>query len=233
MTDANMQAFFDHAKSEMPRESCGVIIIQKGKERLIICKNKSLDPGQFVLDPADYARASMLGEVVSIVHSHVFIPPFPSEADKVACEATGIEWLICSVPTNSWFSFAPSGFKAPLIGREWSHGILDCLSIVQDYHKENFGIEIMDFDREEEWWDHGQNIINLENWEKAGFHQVPIEGLKKHDVLLMQVGSKVANHLGVYLGDDQLLHHLSRRLSSRDVYSGYYRKHTVKVLRYA
>jgi len=50
----------------------------------------------------------------------------------------------------------------------------------------------------------------------------------------MQVQSKngVPNHAGVYLGDGIMLHHLYGRLSSRDVYGGYWREVTRLTLRH-
>ena len=48
----------------------------------------------------------------------------------------------------------------------------------------------------------------------------------------MQVASPVPNHAAVYLGDGLILHHLQGRLSSRDVYGGYWQKITTHILRY-
>ncbi len=232
MTDENKDIFYKHAISVMPKEACAVLVIRKGREQLFICENKSTICDQFTLCPNDYARAADAGEIVAIVHSHVFQPPAPSEADKVSCEATKLEWFICSVPNGHWHSFKPSGFKAPLVGRTWSHGVLDCYSLVRDYYREILKIELMDFDREFEWYFRGHNLYCEENLSKAGFRQVDISDLKPNDGLIMQVRAPVPNHAGVYLGDDQFLHQLSGRLSSRDVYAGYYRKHTIKVVRY-
>jgi cell wall-associated NlpC family hydrolase len=48
----------------------------------------------------------------------------------------------------------------------------------------------------------------------------------------MQVASPVPNHAAVYLGDGLILHHLQGRLSSRDVYGGYWQKVTTHALRH-
>lgn len=221
----------EFAKTELPREACGVVIIEKGHEVFVPCRNISELHDQFEIHPEDYAGAEDRGEVVRIVHSHPYARPFPSEADKVSCEQTGIPWSIVSVPDGEWFDFDPTGYKAPLVGREWAHGVLDCYSIIVDYYREELGIQIPDFDREFEWWMKGQNLY-LDNFEKAGFKSVPIESIRKHDVILMQVMSPVVNHGAIYLGDDKMLHHLHRRLSCRDVFGGYWRKHTVKVVRH-
>ncbi|MGZ6477654.1 MAG: C40 family peptidase [Bdellovibrionales bacterium] len=232
MSPENKKIFFDYALSQMPNEACGVIVIEKGRERLVVCKNKSIFNDQFSMDSADYAKASLMGEVIGIVHSHVNLASTPSEADKVSCEATGLEWFICSVPNGAWSEFKPSGYEAPLIGRTWAHGVLDCYSLVRDLYKKELKIDLIDFDREVEFWEKGFDLYCDENFKKAGFVDVPFSDLRKYDGILMKIKSKVINHAGVYLGDDKFIHHLMRRLSSRDVFAGYYRKHTVKIVRH-
>jgi hypothetical protein len=48
----------------------------------------------------------------------------------------------------------------------------------------------------------------------------------------MQVASPVPNHAAIYLDDGPILHHLQGRLSSRDVYGGYWQKITTHTLRH-
>lgn len=33
---------------------------------------------------------------------------------------------IGGIPSEDWVRIEPTGFVAPLVGREWSHGVLDC-----------------------------------------------------------------------------------------------------------
>ena len=40
------------------------------------------------------------------------------------------------------------------------------------------------------------------------------------------------NHVGVYVGEQRLLHHVKGRLSSRDIWGGYYQKNTGRIVRY-
>ena len=58
-------------------------------------------------------------------------------------------------------------------------------------------------------------------------------GLKRGDLVLMALENSKLNHCGVYLGDQMLLHHIRGRLSSRDVYGGYYLKSTGRALRHS
>jgi cell wall-associated NlpC family hydrolase len=74
--------------------------------------------------------------------------------------------------------------------------------------------------------------LYLDNFGSAGFHTTDLADLQVGDVLLMQVASPVPNHAAVYLGDGLILHHLQGRLSSRDVYGGYWHKVTTHALRH-
>lgn len=218
-----------HALREMPRESCGLVIVRKGREVYRPCRNLAQGADQFTIDPDDYEAAEAEGEIIAVVHSHPNISPEPSQADLVGCEASGLEWHIVNVPTGAWYSFKPSGYVAPLVGRVFSHGQLDCYAIVRDWYKQQRGIDLPDFVRHDDWWLRGENLY-LDNFARAGFETCI--ALHEGAVLLMQIGSPVPNHAAIYLGDDMILHHLQGRLSSRDVYGGYWRKCTVRTLRY-
>lgn len=233
MSPENRALFHAHALQSMPREACALLLVEKGREKLILCPNRSADPDSFQIAPEDYASAEDRGEIIAVVHSHVFISAQPSEADRVSCEASGLEWFIHSVPTGAWFSFRPEGYQAPLVGRQFSHGVLDCYTLIRDYYSRQLNIEIPDFDREFEWWERGGNLYE-ENFEKAGFFEVKsgLKDLRPHDVLLFQIHSKVINHGAVYLGADVMLHHLNKRLSSREIFGGMYKKNCVKVVRH-
>lgn len=65
---------------------------------------------------------------------------------------------------------------------------------------------------------------------------MPVAGgvadIRVGDVIVMQVRAPVPNHAGVYIGDGLMLHHLYNRLSSRDVYGGYWQECTRIVLRH-
>lgn len=218
-----------HAMAEIPREACGLLVVRKGREVYRPCRNLATGDDQFTIAPDDYEAAEAEGEVIAVVHSHPFIPATPSQADLVSCEASGLEWHIVSVPNGTWHSFRPSGYTAPLVGRVFSHGVLDCYSIIRDWYAQERGIELLDFDRSDGWWNRGENLY-LDNFGKAGFRAC--QELHPGAVLLMQIGSRVPNHAAIYLGDDLIVHHLQGRLSSRDVYGGFWRKHTTHILEY-
>lgn len=235
MNENTKQDALEHAKSVFPAEACGLVVIVKGKERFWPCRNISpVANDQFAIDPVDYAAADEAGEIVAIFHSHVYINAEPSQADLVSCEVTGLKWYILSLPTEVWNEFEPSGYEAPLVGRVHSWGSLDCWTIVWDWYKREKGVELLNVPRTRDFWRDGTDILGS-NYKKAGFRDLEEgEELEVGDVILMQTGDTVVpNHVALYIGDDQILHHAEGRLSSRDVYGGWYKKHTVKVVRYA
>jgi cell wall-associated NlpC family hydrolase len=186
---------------------------------------------QFVIHPEDYAAADDQGQIVGVVHSHPGLPPNPSQADKVACEASGLPWFIVGIPSEDWAQLEPCGYIAPLVGREWSHGVLDCYALLRDWYQAERGIELPNYERFDDWWKRGENLY-LKNFAGAGFQALESDDPQPGDCFLMQVASPVPNHAAVYLGDGLILHHLQGRLSSRDVYGGYWQKVTTHVLRY-
>ena len=219
-----------HAARDYPRESCGLVVVRKGRPHYMMCRNVAERNEHFVIHPADQAAAEDAGELLLVVHSHPNISPLPSQADMVGCESSGVPWLIVNWPTGAVHQFSPSGYAAPLYGRQFSHGVLDCYAFIQSYYLQALGLVLPDFGRPDEWWLKGQNLY-LDGFAAAGFEQVA--GVPQmHDGLLMRVGAPVPNHGAVFLGDGCIGHHQMGRLSSRDVYGGWYEKITTHVLRH-
>src|SRR5690242_1133361 len=116
----------------------------------------------FVMHPEDYAAAEDAGEVVAIFHSHPDASCKPSEADRVGCEASRLPWHVLGWPSGQWGYCEPCGFKLPLVGRVFQHGVVDCWACVRDGLRELAGIEVQDFHRDDDWWLRGQNLY-MEN----------------------------------------------------------------------
>lgn len=237
MMPATREAICAHAAQVYPRESCGVILIRKGREQYYPCRNLSVQADQFELHYEDYAAAEEVGAITAIVHSHPSRSAQPSQADLVGCENSGLPWVIVSWPTGTMYEWTPTGYQAPLIGRVFTHGRLDCYTLIRDYYQRELGIALPEFARRDHWWTDGQNLYR-DNFEAAGFVTIAPDQLRRHDVILIQLGTEatnpkhVPNHGAVYVGDGVILHHPMNRLSGRDVFGGLWLKQAMLYLRH-
>ena len=228
-----------HAKDQDPKESVGLLVNIKGKERYFPCNNLSMTAHQcFILDPVDYVKASNQGDIVAVVHSHPVTPPVASQADKISCEQSKLPWHIVNPKTEQWGYYEPSGYKAPLLGRQWVWGVADCLSLVTDWYSQEKGIylkeatrpltpEIFEKDlKSKEDGDFNNYLLTI------GFRLLtPNEKLENGDVLAMSIVGKGLDHVGIFI-DGDVLHHLGDRLSCREPYSEWLLKCTGGRYRY-
>lgn len=220
-----------HATASPAREMCGLLTVPAGKLRFMPCRNVAEHDTEFEIHPADYIAAEADG-IIAVVHSHLHDSPEPSMADRVGCERSGLPWVIVSVTTGALKIVEPEGYAAPLIGRPFVHGVLDCFALARDYYATQ-GIAVLDFDRRPDWWDKGDDLLRPESFSKAGFVIVLDGSLKANDGIIMQNGhTAVPNHVGVYLGDGVMLHHPGGRLSCRVPYGGYWEKVTRYIVRH-
>ncbi len=223
-----------HAKDQDPKESCGLLINIKGKEKYYPCKNLSNYSQQcFIIDPEDYAKAEDSGKVLAVIHSHPVTPPVASQADMISCEESGLVWHIVNPKTEQWGFYKPSGYKPPLIGRHWVWGITDCWSLVRDWYKENLGITLRDWDRPTTPEEFVENPMFEKCAWRTGFRQLrPDEKLENGDLLFMSIMATGLNHVAIFL-DGDVLHHLADRISCKEPYNQWLLKCTGMRLRYA
>ena len=223
-----------HAKEQDPKESCGLLLEIKGKEKYFPCKNLSTYSQQcFIIDPDDFVKAEETGNILAVIHSHPVTPPIASQADKISCEDSKLPWHIVNPKTEQWGYYEPSGYKPPLIGRHWVWGITDCWSLVRDWYKEEKNIILRDWDRPTT----PQQFLEKPLFEscawRTGFRELrPDEKLINGDVLLMSILNPTLNHVAIFL-DGDVLHHLADRISCKEPYNQWLLKCTGKRYRYA
>ena len=103
-----------------------------------------------------------------------------------------------------------------LYGREYEFGVTDCFEAMRDYLAEqNISIPPRIL-FEDNWFEKGLDYFAPEIVKDWGGEEISIEEIQKNDVLTFSVQSKVANHCGVYLGNDVFYHHAENRLSCRE-----------------
>lgn len=236
---ATLEAAQAHAADCYPHESCGLIVMAEDGERYIPCNNAHEKPSEhFRLSGEDFAEAEELGEVKAVVHSHPNASGAPSDADRVQCELSELPWHILSVgmvdgkPDFGMQGYCePCGYEAPLEGRQFAHGILDCFTLFKDFLWREFGIRLNNYDREDDWWNKGQELYSMDRLNTEGLFQIKDEP-KRGDIILMNIRSKVPNHAAVYLGNGQMLHHLHGKLSRTEPYGGMWAERTCYIVRH-
>ncbi|WP_391528483.1 C40 family peptidase [Photorhabdus akhurstii] len=231
MRENTLKAIFAHAESAYPHECCGVIAQKSRVEKYFPCRNLATEPEeQFHLDPVDYINAEDWGTVTAIVHSHPDATTQPSELDKAQCDATELPWIIVSWPEGDLRTVQPRG-ELPLIGRPFVLGHTDCWGLIMSYFKQEHDIALNDYRVDYHWWENSKENRYLDNWYECGFREFSGEP-KVGDMVIMQVSAPVANHAGILLSDNMLLHHMCGQLSQRVPYGGYWKERTVRVLRH-
>lgn len=237
-----MRDILDHAKEDYPNEIAGVI----SEGRYYQCRNIAADPlKESQMHPADYKEFE--GKIEALVHSHPDASSKMSGADKVMMEFFKIPYVIVGYPNQDFGVYVPTGYKAPLIGRKFYHGVLDCYTLIRDFYDRELGIAIPDFERDDKWWEK-PNAASLyeDNFASAGF--MPVNDLQYGDVLITTYGDSLyPNHALVYLasqgqlkseetseaiGASMMMHHMYGRKSSREVYGEDWRDRTKLILRH-
>ncbi|QIM63138.1 phage tail protein [Pasteurellaceae bacterium Orientalotternb1] len=232
--DELKQEIIEYCKTAEPNEACGFVVLgyQNSEPQFLPSENVAGDPEHFFeIAPDDFIRAEQQGEIVAVVHSHPHSATSRGEmrlsiADRQMQDLLQFDfWLVCDGELQNF------PVIRPLVGREFVHGQTDCYSTFRDFYY-LAGADLPDFERTDEWWANGGDLY-LQNMACHGFKRLdPDEILQVGDVILMQVGADVPNHAAVYLGEQMVLHHSPKRLSKRDLYDGYWLKHTHSIWRF-
>lgn len=214
----NFHDFVTHAIARYPKEACGFIV----DGNFIPVDNVSPSPTtDFKISVADMAEH--LDRATAIVHTHTqassvigLDPRTPSKEDMEAQLAAALPFHIYYCDGNNVSEPISLGDpdRPPLVGREFIFNAQDCLTLTTDYYATR-GIALPSIARDWDWFDRGEDLIDKlhEPW---GFVPVPIEQAREGDLFLIKNRAGQINHMGVYLGGDQLLHHLVHQLSRVD-----------------
>lgn len=115
------------------------------------------------------------------------------------------------------------------IGRPFKYGTSDCCSLLIEFYEKELGIVIPKVHNVEGWWEEGENLY-VDNIAASGFEEVV--DIQIYDVILIKLMSSVPNHAAIYLGDGNILHHVTGRLSSIVPLTGFWLKNISIIARY-
>ncbi|MGZ8497421.1 MAG: NlpC/P60 family protein [Candidatus Binatia bacterium] len=236
------------ALEEHPNEACGIVTKIGKRLKAIKCRNIADTPKtNFVIGSDEYRHWLDTSGVYAIWHTHVddSRPMTPSPTDRAACNMTAVDWIIIDLKTREdgnvelgelFFVIPEEIEEEPYVGRNYIYGVRDCFTLMADYYRRELGVTIdfraPGYPEVSNWQEKGHNLL-ADSYEKAGFVRLIKQPALPGDLFLIQMGAAVPDHVALYLGDDKILHHLSGRLSTIDVYGGgFWQKHTTHHLRW-
>ena len=170
----------------------------------------------------EFDGSVLIEEPDVIIHSHCHNGlsnedhRVPSYEDMQNQLLTATEWAICvtdGLTCTDPVYWGNPNHRPPLIEREFIPNIQDCLSLVQDWYYETWGIVIPNHPREPEWALTGHTYMD-DLYKDFGFTtEVAWEDMRFGDVLMMKCLSATSNHVAVYLGDGNIIHHGAGQIS--------------------
>ena len=128
-----------------------------------------------------------------------------------------------------------SNFKYEhLEGKNFNLGVQDCFTVVHQFFYDNFGIEMENFARPNDWDAEKDNLIE-HCWPKSGFEKLDVDEHwppRPGDIMVCNVGGSVPNHLVIYLGKNTILHHKVGMLSGSELMRPAWKRYTSFLLRH-
>lgn len=192
----------------------------KNKGKIFVVQNE----GKPIL--SDYITEDLVGVVIYKEDKNIFSI---SENERKEMNTLKVPFVTLGSSRDISEVFIPDRFfeNAKLVNRPFLHGMFDCYTLIRDYYRRNFNIMLpTNMQRNWEWWTEGSNLY-VDNARSYGFEEV--NEIKKHDVLVMSIGSQVPNHGAIYLGDNKILHHIGGRFSTIENLKSSY-KHSLSVI---
>lgn len=122
-----------------------------------------------------------------------------------------------------------------LVGRPFTGlGRDDCFKLVRDFFRDNFSIVIRDYARPCDWSSDELDLMRLCH-RREGFDILTdwrAPDLRPADLLCVAVGEANPNHFAVFVGDNQIVHHLYGKMSRVEPFRDFWRNKTSFVLRH-
>lgn len=225
LTDKLKARILEHAATDAAHEICGLIIENAQGLDYFPCRNAADNPADFfVIDPDDWIAAEENAGVVAVVHSHINGKPFLSTQDRLNQIQTALPWVLVSDGLVRVFECRPK-----LLGRAFVYGQSDCCTLYRDAlhlcgvdipESVRFGLD-EDIERQ-------QIITHLKRY---GFRKVAADEIRPGYAAVFSIGGE-ANHIGMYIGQDTLLHHLTDRPSRKEHFGGYLKSRLHSVWRH-
>ena len=237
----NREFIKNHALEDTPKECCGFLYsdedtgLVKTKKARNIAKEKNIS---FSVDTLDYFKTSNLGQIKAIYHSHTNGNPDFSLKDKEDSLKHKIDFVLYDLTSDTFKVFRHEHEKIEILEKKFKWGQSDCISLVQDYLNKSVGYNLLLpkslNDRDSKWRAKSKSFVeetfelNKKNLIKVSFNT--IEDLKQGDILCFSIKDNV-DHFGVYISNNNFLHHKIGRRPNCEKIDKYF-KNLTQVYRY-
>lgn len=220
------------AINSIPNECCGLICSGENNCCIITCKNISPNPKySFRINEEDFLNND---NIIAYYHSHVTGSSELSKLDRINSEITQLPICVYSCENDEYGIYYPRKYKINLEGRPFIWSITDCASLVSDYFEKNYeGGFVYDSKPEKEISRFGSDDIkNKQFFDKGanGFGRIGKNGMGKfkkienwkneiqiNDIVAMGFNyGNIIEHIGVYLGNNIILHHMINQYSRKE-----------------
>jgi proteasome lid subunit RPN8/RPN11 len=233
MIDKKIKNFIKQQSiKDFPMESCGFIVKNNKSFICIPCKNISKSPEKtFEISSIDFLKTKALyNKIYYIYHSHVNEQDdYFSEEDEKCSENLNIPIILYHLKKDLYKIYSPVEISSNYIGRFYEYKKYDCFTLIKDFYKNEKNINLN--------VSYEENLNDVDIKDKIyNFHKVnnfeildKNQGLKLYDILFFSgFGTK---HLGLYLGENKILHQPMFGFSKIENYCNFYRRHTDLILR--
>lgn len=196
-------------RMQFPKEACG-FILKSGN--FIPCKNVSTSSeNHFEISTLDFYKYK--DQISYIFHSHTkkqFLHICtPSLKDIESQSLLKIPFLIAGFDGNVFYNpiRLPSLPSQEYLNRPYIYGIQDCGTLLRDYYKYTFGIEIV---LDPKW-----SLTDKRNWNKAIINCLKVNNFQEMDlyktmpqhgdVFVVSIGGAIGNHGIIYIDSTHFL----------------------------
>ncbi len=230
---------------EAPFECCGFIVKnEKNKPIVFPCTNVSnKKEDNFRISPEDYLRASELGDIEAVYHSH----PKESHSDNftpldLLNQDHGFEIILYLLHKNKFLISSCNNYLNKYLERDYKINVTDCFTLMVDFYEQELGINIKrynykihDFFGEENWQNKEQSPFDT-LFEKEGFSKVKYENIKMYDLIFFNdpkiYHANFSNHMAIYVGNQTMMHQPFNRVSELCSFTSSHLKFVTKIVRH-
>lgn len=119
-------------------------------------------------------------------------------------------------------------------GRPYVYGESDCYTVVRDWFNNETNLRLDEYPRPTDWFQTNYDTWFQDGFAKEGFRviDIPFNRLEPGDFLFFAITTQHINHCAVYVGADNILHHLFNRFSAVEPLSRLMRNSCMAITRH-